>query len=198
MRIPHPTYSNVAATLALFVALGGTSFAAVSITSGDVKNGSLTGTDLKNESVTGSDIDNSSLTGSDIKSSSLTSSDVKDGSLLAADFGSGQLPAGPAGPAGPVGPAGATNVVARRAEVVLGPGTTGADTANCLPGERATGGGAGITGALANTFVLDDEPREADGTTPEDGDPITSWRASGANAGVVPNTLSIYVLCASP
>ncbi len=195
MRIPHPTYSNVAATLALFVALGGTSFAAVSITGSDVRNGSLTGTDLKNESVTGKDIDNSSLTGSDIKSSSLTSSDVKDGSLLAADFGSGQLPAGPQGPAGP---AGGTNVVARRAQVVLAPGTAGAQTANCLPGERATGGGAGITGLLGATAVFDDEPREADGTTPEDGDVITGWRASGFNSGVTQNTLSIYVLCASP
>jgi hypothetical protein len=197
MRIPHPTYSNVAATLALFVALGGTSFAAVSITGSDVKNGSLTGTDLKNESVTGSDVDNSSLTGSDIKSSSITSSDVKNGSLLAADFGSGQLPAGPAGPAGPPGPAGGTNVVAHRTQEVLGVGTIGTTTTQCPAGERATGGGAGVTGLAFNTYALDGEPIEADGTVPEDGDVITGWRASGFNGGVVPQTLTVTVLCAS-
>ena len=198
MRIPHPTYSNVAATLALFVALGGTSFAAVSITGSDVKNGSLTGKDLKNESVTGSDVDNSSLTGSDIKPSSITSSDVKDGSLLAADFGAGQLPAGPQGPAGPAGTAGGTNVVARTASAILGAGTGDVVSVQCNPGETATGGGAGITGLLGATAVFDDEPLEADGTIPEDGDVVTGWRASGFNSGVVQHDLTVYTLCASP
>ncbi len=47
----HLTYSNVIATLALFIALGGTSYAAVKITSRNVVDGSLTGKDLKKRSV---------------------------------------------------------------------------------------------------------------------------------------------------
>src|SRR6185295_2810367 len=78
MRGSRITSAHVIAMLALFVALGGSSYAAVAITGANVKNSSLTGADLKNESVTGGDVDNSSLTGSDIKSSSLTTSDVKD------------------------------------------------------------------------------------------------------------------------
>ena len=47
MRIPRPTYANVVATLALFVALGGASYAAVtlprnSVGSAQLRNGSVT------------------------------------------------------------------------------------------------------------------------------------------------------------
>jgi hypothetical protein len=83
IRIPHPSHALVVAYLALFLALGGTSYAAVSITGKDVKN--------------------SSLTGKDIRNSSLTSNDVRNGSLLKSDFKSGQLPAGAKGAPGATG-----------------------------------------------------------------------------------------------
>lgn len=70
------TYANVVATLALFIALGGVSWAAVTlpknsvgskqirknaVSHSKVKDRSLTGKDLKNDSVTGAQIDESSL-----------------------------------------------------------------------------------------------------------------------------------------
>jgi hypothetical protein len=73
----HATYSNVVSTVCLFVILGGTSYAAVTIT------------------------------GKNVKQESLTGEDVKDGSLLRKDFKKGQLPAGEQGPAGAQGPVGA-------------------------------------------------------------------------------------------
>jgi hypothetical protein len=45
------TYSNVTATLALFIALGGSSYAAVKVTGRNVVDGSLTGKDIKKRSV---------------------------------------------------------------------------------------------------------------------------------------------------
>jgi hypothetical protein len=76
---------NAVAYLALFVALGGTSFAAATV-------------------ITGKNVKNSSLTGADVKNSSLTGGDVKNKSLRPADFsGSVQGPAGPQGPKGDVG-----------------------------------------------------------------------------------------------
>jgi hypothetical protein len=80
------TYANVMATIAVFIALGGSSYAAITITGKNVKNSSLTGRDIKN--------------------SSLTTSDVKNRSLLSADFKAGQLPAGPQGPKGDKGDTG--------------------------------------------------------------------------------------------
>jgi hypothetical protein len=47
------TYANVVATLALFIALGGTSFAALQLTGRDVRDRSLSGHDLRSNSVGG-------------------------------------------------------------------------------------------------------------------------------------------------
>src|SRR5919199_1619242 len=80
------TYANVIATLALFAALGGSSYAAIAVTGAQVRDGSLTGRDVHNSSLTGRDIRNQSL--------------------LAQDFKPGQRPAGSQGPEGDPGPQG--------------------------------------------------------------------------------------------
>jgi hypothetical protein len=50
------TYANVVATLALFIALGGSSYAALKVTGKDVRDRSLTGRDVKRNSLTGRQI----------------------------------------------------------------------------------------------------------------------------------------------
>ena len=50
------SYANVVATLALFVALGGSSYAALSLTGRDIRDASLTGRDIKRNSLTGRQI----------------------------------------------------------------------------------------------------------------------------------------------
>jgi hypothetical protein len=70
------TYANVIATMALFVALGGSSYAALTITGKNVRNGTLTGKDFKRNSLTGKQIregrlGTNSLTGRQIRESSL-------------------------------------------------------------------------------------------------------------------------------
>jgi hypothetical protein len=82
------SYANVIATLALFLALGGSSYAAVQLSRGAVKAKHLA-------------------------AGSVTSTKVKNRSLAARDFKRGQLPSGAQGtqgPAGPQGPAGAQGV----------------------------------------------------------------------------------------
>jgi hypothetical protein len=98
------TYANVMATIAVFIALGGSSYAAIVVTGKTVKDSSLTGKDVKNLSLTGKD--------------------VKNRSLLAADFKAGQLPAGPQGPQGAKGDPGAQG----------DPGAKGDPGANGAPG----------------------------------------------------------------
>jgi hypothetical protein len=78
------TYSNVMATLAVFVALGGSSYAAITITGKEVRNNSLTGADIRNNS----------LKSGDLRNNSVKSSDVKNGSLKAKDFAAGAIPGG--------------------------------------------------------------------------------------------------------
>ena len=81
-------YANVVATIALFAALGGSSYAALRISGREIVNNSVRSADLRNNDVRGRDIRNGTV----------TSRDVRDSSLLARDFAAGQLPAGPPGP----------------------------------------------------------------------------------------------------
>jgi hypothetical protein len=136
-------YANVIATLALFAALGGSSYAAISVTGAQVRDGSLTGRDVRN--------------------ATLTSQDVRDRSLLGRDFKSGQLPSGPAGPQGVQGPKGdagapgpqgpkcdkgdpgTTSLRVVTTKVTVAPGQKTFPNAECAPGEKPTGGGVDPT-----------------------------------------------------
>jgi hypothetical protein len=91
MRLRSLSHTTVAAYLALFLALGGTGFAAARITGLDIRDGTVTGRDIRN--------------------GSLTAVDLKAGTLLAGPRGAPGvqgLPGlpGPPGPAGAQGPAG--------------------------------------------------------------------------------------------
>lgn len=72
------TYANVAATLALFLALGGVGYAATSLPANSVGSAQL-------------------------QPDAVTGAKVKNGTLRSADFKKGQLKAGPIGKAGPAG-----------------------------------------------------------------------------------------------
>jgi hypothetical protein len=57
----HLSYANVMATVAVFIALGGSSYAALKVTGRDVQNGSLTNRDLKRNTLDGTRIKESRL-----------------------------------------------------------------------------------------------------------------------------------------
>jgi hypothetical protein len=89
------TYANVMATIAVFVALGGTGVAA---------------TQLAKNSVTSASIKNGQVKNKDLAKNAVTSTKVKDHSLLGKDFKAGQLPQGPKGATGAQGPKGNTGL----------------------------------------------------------------------------------------
>jgi len=93
LSIRRPSPAMVVACIALLVALGGTSVAAVS--------------QLARNSVGPRQLQFGAVTNPKIRSNAVTSAKVRNRSLLRADFAPGQLPAGPTGPQGPAGPAGA-------------------------------------------------------------------------------------------
>jgi hypothetical protein len=92
------SYANLMATIAVFIALGGSSYAALRVTGRNVPKDALTGADIKK--LTGRDVTNNSLTGADVKN--LTSADIANGRLLAEDFAAGSLPKGDKGDPGPL------------------------------------------------------------------------------------------------
>lgn len=132
---------NVVSYLALFVALGGTSYAAVK---------------LPANSVGTKQIKKNGVTGSDIKANAVTSPKVKDRSLLSKDFKAGQLPAGPKGDAGAKGDPGAR-------------GDAGAAGGRGDVGARGETGAKGDTGARgpSDAFQAADVPPVNMTTSPQ-------------------------------
>jgi Collagen triple helix repeat (20 copies) len=115
--VRRPSHGTVVAYVSLFVALGGTSVAAVTIAHNAVVSSSIKDGQVKT---------------ADLGANAVTSAKVKAGSLLASDLKAGELPAaipGPQGPAGAAGPAGSPGVKGD-------PGTPGA------PGTAGVNGAA--------------------------------------------------------
>jgi hypothetical protein len=77
----HLSYSNVTATAALFVALGGSAYAVIRVDSDDVVNNSLRSADLRNNSVRSRDIRNRTIQARDVRRNGLGSGAIKESSL---------------------------------------------------------------------------------------------------------------------
>jgi hypothetical protein len=110
-------------------------------------------------------------------------------------------PAGPGGPAGPTGPAGATNVTVVRATIGSGTGFH-AGYAHCPAGQRATGGGVGLSGGSFSghyLYTLDTGPTDSSGNFDHTstGTVPVSWYGSvwiPVNVGPA----YVWVICAAP
>lgn len=70
-RIQRPSPALVLSLVALFVALGGTGYAAVKVNGKNIKKGTVTAKQLKNKTITGGKVKNNALTGAQINESKL-------------------------------------------------------------------------------------------------------------------------------
>jgi hypothetical protein len=80
----RPSPAMLVALLALFVALGGSSYAAVKIGARDIKRGAVGTRAIANDSVRSADVHNATISGADVKDDSLTNADIDNASLSAA------------------------------------------------------------------------------------------------------------------
>src|SRR3954451_22225761 len=121
-RKPRLTYANVTATIALFVALGVSSYAAVRISGKSIRDGSVTGRDIAR--------------------STLTGRHVRNGTLGVADLGvrlRKDLLTKAKGEPGPTGPTGARGDAGE-------PGSAGAEGPKGDTGPKGSSGEAGTKG----------------------------------------------------
>jgi hypothetical protein len=193
------TFSNTISMIALFVALGGTSYAA---------------TQLAKNSVGAKQIRKNAVGAAEIKRNAVRSVDVKDGVLRLTDFAAGQIPTGATGPTGPAGPAGdkgdkgetgSVGVVSVQhtvADADVPDGTKASFDVFCPAGSQGIGGGArGDDFNSEATNVTSSRPviSTANNSPPLDGGSFTGWRvtvvnlAGGVTAGIRPE---VWVVCA--
>ena len=194
LRRPSP--AMIVACLALLVALGGTSMAAVS--------------QLARNSVGTPQLRNNAVTNPKITNNAVNSAKVRPRSLLRSDFAAGQLPAGPVGPQGPAGPAGAAGpagpagvigaITVRTAFANVPPGGTGVEsvrvTRNCEGNERAISAGTswGDDSPDLELYTGEIEPQL------NAQNQVVGYTAVGVNGttGGTGSTFTVYVLCYTP
>jgi hypothetical protein len=79
--MPKLTYANVTSTLALFLALGGVSYAALSVGSRQIRNNSVRTQDLRNNDVRSRDIRNRTIVNRDVLSNTLGGLQINEATL---------------------------------------------------------------------------------------------------------------------
>jgi hypothetical protein len=178
------SYANVMATAAVFVALGGSSYAAVTIT----------GEQIQDNSVASADVRNNSVRGKDIRRGTVTSTVIRDASLLARDFMPGQLQPGshgepgPTGARGPEGPSGAAGPQGSQGE----PGPAGPH------GPAGTAGVSGVERIVGSSANNSDSHKSAVATCPNGKKVLgTGSFVQGGATGSVPNLLTDVVILAT-
>ena len=143
------SFSNVVACLALFVALGGSVYAAGKISGKQIKVRSLPGNRIKPRTITSNQIKPKTLTGRQVKARSLTGSQINQGTL-------NQISA-----------ASLASVHYQATTTPLGNSVTSA-TADCPPNTYVIGGGATFSNAEGG-YVHDSGPNGS----------RTGWTATG-------------------
>jgi hypothetical protein len=134
------TSAHVIAMIALFVALSGSSYAAVTIRASQIRNNSIPGSKLKSGSIPATKLRNNSITGGKLKNNSVGAAKLRTDALTPTSGGGNLINAnsedsgnsssgtlrGPQGPSGPRGLTGATGP----AGATGSQGATGAAGAN--------------------------------------------------------------------
>ena len=149
--------------VALFIALGGTSYAAVIPSPNSVRS-----KHIRNGQVKGGDIARNAVRAKHIAKGAINSDDIQDGSIKAADIDLDSLPklTGTPGPTGPVGPAGAAGKDGERGPTgATGPAGS-ADTPQEVLDKLKTvdGAGSGLDADLLGGLPVTDFQKRVTGT----------------------------------
>jgi hypothetical protein len=183
------SFSNVLSLVALFVALGGSVYAAGKINGSQIKANSLPGNRVKAKTLTAKQVKPGSLTGTQIKAGSLTGAQIKAGSLTGTQIQAGSLTGTQinASTLSGVTASKLASIQYASSKVPLG-AVAATSTASCPAGTNIIGGGATVSNDDLD-FVNDSGPNATrNGWTAtgfgEPGDSMTVTAICTAAAGV--------------
>jgi hypothetical protein len=193
----HATYGNVTATLALFIALGGSAYAAValpanSVGSRQLRNNAVTTSKIKSNAVIGAKVRKNTLTGADIRESTLgqVPSALAANTATTATNATNATNATHATTSTTATTATTANamglVVYKSASVPLpaGPIVAVPGTVACNPGQHVIGGGVQV--AVPADETVDDQFPAAGNT---------GWSAHVSNSAVTASSFTVYAIC---
>ncbi len=118
LRDHRPSPAMVVASVALLVALGGTSVAAVnqlaanSVGTSQLKSNAVTTPKIKNSNVNASKLASNAVTSAKIAGNAVTNAKIANGTIQPADLSAAAKTSGPAGAPGPQGPSGPAGAAA--------------------------------------------------------------------------------------
>jgi hypothetical protein len=189
-------HTTAVAYLALFAALGGSAYAAVTVTGKNIKDGTITGRDVKNRSLGTTKLSAkamSSLTGKPGPAGPQgPTGPMGDPGERGPVGPKGDIgPVGPQGPQGPAGPAGPSGISGYQILTSAGVAVPGKNwdlvVVECPADKRALGGGVSQQGGEYSTHVSQSAPL----------DNGTGWAAGIANPGERTITMYGWVICAN-
>jgi hypothetical protein len=179
-------HTTVVAYLALFAALGGSAYAAVTVTGKNIQDGTITGKDVKNRSLGKSKLSRTAL-------SSLTGARGPagpQGEPGPKGAPGEQGPAGPAGEPGPQGPSGVSGYEIKVSQGMSVPkGQIYGDQVNCTSGKSVLGGGVANYPSAAPARVVSSAPGGANGDR-------TGWSVQVYNNGDQSFNSYTWAICA--
>jgi len=189
-------HTTAVAYLALFAALGGSAYAAGTITGKNIKDGTITGSDVKNRSLGTEKLSAAALSslarGSGPAGPQGPKGDTGPAGPQGENGGQGHIgPAGPKGEAGPTGPAGPQGLsgISGLEYVINGkdlkPKVIGIVSADCPVGKKVLGGGVSVNNN--NAHVVNSAP--ADGGT--------GWVTQLSNDSTVTVSEYAWAICAN-
>jgi hypothetical protein len=203
-------HGTVVAYLALSTALGGSAYAAVTVTGKDIKDGTITGRDVKGRSLGISKLSTkavSSLRGprgpagppgerGERGSAGRTGAtgragpDGPPGPTGATGPKGATGPAGLVGPAGPAGPPGSSGISGWQSLTAardIAPNVLDSWQVNCPSGKKALGGGMALAHQTSGARIVESAPAGAG----------TGWFVSALNQGTTGFTAFAWVICAN-
>lgn len=179
LSLPSP--AMIVAMIALFVALGGSAYAAKKISSKQIRTGSVGTRAVKNRSLTSLDMRRDSLGGATIREERLNANKIDARRLKT-------VPRANSVPKNSIGASDLGSVTRRfSGATTVANGGVGKAGADCKKGELVLGGG----GRWADTA-----PGESIQSSYADSD--TAWTAIGFNASGAPRGFQAFAMCLAP